>query len=95
MGGLALLAREKKYQVSGCDENVYPPMSEILTNEGINLVHGYNLRDLPEADTYIIGNALSRGNPLIEYLLDNGADKCWIDLYGNSAKSLIKEKIKK
>ena len=71
MGGLALLAREKKYQVSGCDENVYPPMSEILTNEGINLVHGYNLQDLPEADTYIIGNALSRGNPLIEYLLDN------------------------
>ena len=42
MGGLALLAREKKYQVSGCDENVYPPMSEILANEGINLVHGYN-----------------------------------------------------
>ena len=70
MGSLALLAREKNYQVSGCDENVYPPMSELLINQGVDLIEGYDVKDLPKADTYIIGNALSRGNPLVEYLLD-------------------------
>ena len=70
MGSLALLAREKNYQVSGCDENVYPPMSELLINQGVDLIEGYDVKDLPKADTYIIGNALSRGNPLVEHLLD-------------------------
>ena len=70
MGSLALLAREKNYQVSGCDENVYPPMSELLINKGVDLIEGYDVKDLPKADTYIIGNALSRGNPVVEHLLD-------------------------
>jgi len=70
MGGLALLAREKGYQVSGCDMNIYPPMSDLLRKEGIDITPGYSLKDLPEADTFIIGNALSRGNELVEYLLE-------------------------
>ncbi|MDG2061341.1 MAG: UDP-N-acetylmuramate:L-alanyl-gamma-D-glutamyl-meso-diaminopimelate ligase [SAR86 cluster bacterium] len=71
MGGLALLARDRGYEVSGCDANIYPPMSKILEDQKINLVQGYDLDDLPDVDLYIIGNALSRGNPLIEFLLDN------------------------
>jgi|TARA_B110000459_G_C16611673_1_gene496530 UDP-N-acetylmuramate: L-alanyl-gamma-D-glutamyl-meso-diaminopimelate ligase len=74
MGGLALLARESGFQVSGCDENVYPPMSEHLADEGIEIISGYKLADLPEADIYLVGNAMSRGNEIIEYLLNTKAN---------------------
>jgi len=69
MGGLALLAREAGYEVTGCDENIYPPMSDHLNEQGIEIKLGYAAKDLPEADVYLIGNALSRGNEAIEYLL--------------------------
>ncbi len=69
MGGLALLARESGYEVSGCDENIYPPMSDHLSEQGIQIKLGYGVEDLPEADVYLIGNALSRGNEAVEYLL--------------------------
>ena len=69
MGGLALLARESGYEVSGCDENIYPPMSDHLSEQGIQIKLGYAVEDLPEADVYLIGNALSRGNEAVEYLL--------------------------
>tara|TARA_B100001029_G_scaffold41570_1_gene32385 strand:+ start:5493 stop:6797 length:1305 start_codon:yes stop_codon:yes gene_type:complete len=69
MGSLALLAKELGHDVSGCDANTYPPMSDVLQNQGIDLINGYELKDLPKADCYVIGNALSRGNPLVEEIL--------------------------
>lgn len=71
MGGLALIARELGYQVSGSDENVYPPMSDLLKEQGIEIVRGYEKEKLPEANIYLIGNVISRGNESIEYILEN------------------------
>lgn len=73
MGSLALLARELGHQVSGSDAGVYPPMSTQLAAHGIELREGYDPAHLqPEPDLVIIGNALSRGNPAVEYVLDRG-----------------------
>lgn len=73
MGSLALLARELGHQVSGSDANVYPPMSSQLEAQGIQLMEGYLPEHLqPAPDLVIIGNALSRGNPAVEYVLDKG-----------------------
>ena len=71
MGGLALLARELGFEVSGCDENVYPPMSDLLKEQNIKVIKGYNKKDLPEAELYLIGNVISRGNESIEHILDS------------------------
>jgi UDP-N-acetylmuramate: L-alanyl-gamma-D-glutamyl-meso-diaminopimelate ligase len=71
MGGVAALARERGDAVSGSDQNVYPPMSTQLEALGISLGSGYTA-DLPAADTVLVGNALSRGNPAVEALLDSG-----------------------
>ena len=71
MGSLALLARELGFEVSGCDENVYPPMSDLLEEQNIKVNQGYKKTDLPEADLYLIGNVISRGNESIEYILDS------------------------
>ena len=54
MGSLALLAKELGHDVSGCDANTYPPMSDLLQNQGIDLINGYELKDLPKADCYVI-----------------------------------------
>lgn len=71
MGGIALLARRLGHEVSGSDQNVYPPMSTLLEKEGINIIRGYDINQLdPAADLIIVGNALSRGNPCIEQMLD-------------------------
>jgi UDP-N-acetylmuramate: L-alanyl-gamma-D-glutamyl-meso-diaminopimelate ligase len=73
MGGSALLAREMGYAVSGSDANVYPPMSTQLEQAGIRLCQGYDPVHLdPAPDLVVIGNALSRGNPAVEYVLDRG-----------------------
>lgn len=73
MGSLAILAREMGYKVSGCDVNVYPPMSTQLERAGIQLDQGFATSHLDcEPDLIIIGNAMSRGNPLVEYVLDRG-----------------------
>tara|TARA_R110000823_G_scaffold307678_2_gene430912 strand:- start:3203 stop:4540 length:1338 start_codon:yes stop_codon:yes gene_type:complete len=73
MGGIALLARELGYRVTGSDANVYPPMSTQLEAEGIQLMQGYEPAHLqPAPDCVVIGNALSRGNPAVEYLLNAG-----------------------
>jgi UDP-N-acetylmuramate: L-alanyl-gamma-D-glutamyl-meso-diaminopimelate ligase len=73
MGGLALLARELGYRVSGSDTNVYPPMSLQLEAQGITLCEGYEPSHLdPAPDLVVIGNALSRGNPAVEYVLAQG-----------------------
>jgi UDP-N-acetylmuramate: L-alanyl-gamma-D-glutamyl-meso-diaminopimelate ligase len=72
MGSLAQLAKSAGHQVSGCDVNVYPPMSTQLQQAGIDLVEGFDPIQLkPAPDLIIVGNALSRGNPCIEYMLDN------------------------
>ena len=73
MGGVAILARRAGHEVSGADQHTYPPMSTLLENEGIVLHEGYTeepMHDKP--DLVIIGNALSRGNPAVEYVLNQG-----------------------
>jgi UDP-N-acetylmuramate: L-alanyl-gamma-D-glutamyl-meso-diaminopimelate ligase len=73
MGGVALLAKRAGHQVSGSDQHTYPPMSTQLEAEGIKLFEGYSAEQLqPHPDLVIIGNALSRGNPAIEYVLNSG-----------------------
>lgn len=76
MGSLALLAKQSGHQVSGSDQNVYPPMSTQLSEAGITLMRGYHASHLkPDPDLVIIGNAnLPRGNPAVEYVLDRGLD---------------------
>ena len=71
MGGVALLARELGYEVTGSDVNVYPPMSTMLDTAGIAVQAGYSSEHLkPAPDLVVIGNALSRGNEAVEYVLD-------------------------
>jgi UDP-N-acetylmuramate: L-alanyl-gamma-D-glutamyl-meso-diaminopimelate ligase len=74
MGSLALLAREAGHVVTGADQNVYPPMSDQLEAAGIELYQGYDAEHIAalSPDSVIIGNALSRGNPSVEYVLDEG-----------------------
>ena len=75
MGGLALIARQLGHDVSGSDASVYPPMSTQLREQGIDLCEGYlpeHLQRGGDPDLVIIGNALSRGNPAVEYVLERG-----------------------
>ena len=73
MGGLAALAREAGHRVTGCDANVYPPMSDQLAALGIELIEGYDAGQLELApDLFVVGNAITRGIPLIEAILDAG-----------------------
>lgn len=73
MGSLAVLAKELGYQVTGSDANVYPPMSTQLEAQGITLIEGYDPQQLnPEPDLVIVGNAMSRGNPCVEFVLSRG-----------------------
>ena len=69
MGGLAQILVEKGHQVTGSDKQFYPPMSDQLHALGVEMIEGFEESDLPSADLYVIGNALSRGNPSIEYIL--------------------------
>ncbi|MGG5414719.1 UDP-N-acetylmuramate:L-alanyl-gamma-D-glutamyl-meso-diaminopimelate ligase [Edwardsiella tarda] len=71
MGGLALLARQLGHEVTGSDANVYPPMSTLLQQQGITLLEGYDPAHLdPQPDLVIIGNAMARGNPCVEAILE-------------------------
>ncbi len=73
MGGVAQLARALGHEVTGSDANVYPPMSSQLEAAGIGLMEGYESAHLePAPDQVVVGNALSRGNPAVEYMLDQG-----------------------
>ncbi len=74
MGGVAALAREAGHTVTGCDANVYPPMSDQLRALGIELVEGFGAEQLAlKADCFVVGNVVSRGNPLIEAILNAGS----------------------
>ncbi|MEP9320679.1 UDP-N-acetylmuramate:L-alanyl-gamma-D-glutamyl-meso-diaminopimelate ligase [Pseudomonas sp. LABIM340] len=73
MGSLAVLAKELGHRVTGSDANVYPPMSTQLQAQGIELMQGYDPAHLePAPDLVVVGNALSRGNPAVEYVLNKG-----------------------
>jgi UDP-N-acetylmuramate: L-alanyl-gamma-D-glutamyl-meso-diaminopimelate ligase len=73
MGGVAALAREAGHRVTGCDAGVYPPMSDQLRALGIDLIEGYGVEQIDlKPDLFVIGNVVSRGNPLMEAILDAG-----------------------
>jgi UDP-N-acetylmuramate: L-alanyl-gamma-D-glutamyl-meso-diaminopimelate ligase len=70
MGGLAQILKESGHEISGSDAQFYPPMSDHLNAMGVDLIKGYSKDTLPKADLYVIGNALSRGNESVEFILD-------------------------
>ena len=70
MGGLAQILAEKGHQVSGSDHQFYPPMSGQLEALGVEMIQGYDTVNLPDADLFVIGNALSRGNSSVEHILN-------------------------
>ncbi len=73
MGGIAAIAKAAGYRITGCDANVYPPMSEQLEGLGIELVKGFGEEQLAlRPDLWVIGNVVTRGNPLMEAILDRG-----------------------
>ncbi|HEX6734673.1 MAG TPA: UDP-N-acetylmuramate:L-alanyl-gamma-D-glutamyl-meso-diaminopimelate ligase [Azonexus sp.] len=73
MGGIAQLAVAAGHKVTGCDANVYPPMSDQLRGAGIELIEGYDpAQTALQPDLFLVGNAISRGNPLLEAILDRG-----------------------
>jgi UDP-N-acetylmuramate: L-alanyl-gamma-D-glutamyl-meso-diaminopimelate ligase len=76
MGGIAAIARQAGHRVTGCDANVYPPMSTQLQAQGIELIEGFSPDQLSQFDTmpdlFVIGNVVSRGNPLMEAILNQG-----------------------
>ncbi|WP_047552253.1 UDP-N-acetylmuramate:L-alanyl-gamma-D-glutamyl-meso-diaminopimelate ligase [Methylotenera sp. G11] len=73
MGGIAVLAKQAGHKVTGCDANVYPPMSTQLEAQGIALIEGFSPEQVQlNPDIYVIGNVVSRGNPLMEEILNRG-----------------------
>ena len=73
MGGIAAIAKQAGYKVTGCDANVYPPMSTQLEEQGIELISGFDAAQIDlKPDVFVIGNVVSRGNPLMEAILDQG-----------------------
>ncbi|MEK6245022.1 MAG: UDP-N-acetylmuramate:L-alanyl-gamma-D-glutamyl-meso-diaminopimelate ligase [Pseudomonadota bacterium] len=91
MGGIAAIAKQAGFRVTGCDANVYPPMSDQLSALGIELIEGYGADQLRLApDLWVVGNVVTRGNPLMEAILDRGdrylSGPQWL------AEQLLKEK---
>src|SRR3970282_1178334 len=73
MGGIAAIAKAAGYRVTGCDANVYPPMSDQLRALGIELTEGFGEQQLVlRPDVWVVGNVVTRGNPLMEAILDHG-----------------------
>jgi len=73
MGGIAVIARQAGHKVTGCDANVYPPMSTQLQAQGIELIEGFDPAQIElKPDLFVIGNVVSRGNPLMEEILNRG-----------------------
>ena len=71
MGGIAVIAKQAGHRVTGCDANVYPPMSTQLIEQGIELIEGFGIEQLElKPDVFVIGNVVSRGNPLMEEILN-------------------------
>ena len=73
MGGIAVIARQAGHKVTGCDANVYPPMSTQLQAQGIELIEGFDPRQIDlKPDLFVIGNVVARGNRLMEEILNRG-----------------------
>ena len=72
MGGIAAIAKAAGHRVTGCDANVYPPMSTQLRALGIELIEGFDADQLVRPDVWVVGNVVTRGNPLMEAILDRG-----------------------
>jgi UDP-N-acetylmuramate: L-alanyl-gamma-D-glutamyl-meso-diaminopimelate ligase len=73
MGGIAAIASAAGYRVTGCDSNVYPPMSDQLAALGIDLIQGFGEEQVSlHPDVWVVGNVVTRGNPLMEAILDSG-----------------------
>jgi UDP-N-acetylmuramate: L-alanyl-gamma-D-glutamyl-meso-diaminopimelate ligase len=73
MGGIAAIAQQSGHRVTGCDANVYPPMSDQLAALGIELIEGFGAEQIKLApDLWVVGNVVTRGNPLMEAILDRG-----------------------
>jgi UDP-N-acetylmuramate: L-alanyl-gamma-D-glutamyl-meso-diaminopimelate ligase len=73
MGGIAVIARQAGHKVTGCDANVYPPMSTQLQAQGIELIEGFDPEQIDlKPDLFVIGNVVARGNPLMEEILNRG-----------------------
>ena len=73
MGGVAAIAKTAGYRVTGCDANVYPPMSEQLAALGIEHTEGFDEEQLAlRPDVWVVGNVVTRGNPLMEAILERG-----------------------
>jgi UDP-N-acetylmuramate: L-alanyl-gamma-D-glutamyl-meso-diaminopimelate ligase len=94
MGGVAAIAKSAGFRVTGCDANVYPPMSEQLTKLGIELVEGFGADQIAIApDLWIVGNVVTRGNPLMEAILDRGerftSGPQWLADYALREKAVI------
>lgn len=94
MGGLALLARALGHRVTGSDENVYPPMSTQLEGADIGLIHGYGAEQLtPAPDLVVVGNAMKRGLPAVEALLDRDLPYCsgpqWLAEHGLRGRHVL------
>jgi len=70
MGSVAAAMRDSGYTVTGQDDNVYPPMSTFLEGKGIVITKGFDPEDIPAADVIVVGNAMSRGNPAVEAVLN-------------------------
>ncbi|MEN9423116.1 MAG: UDP-N-acetylmuramate:L-alanyl-gamma-D-glutamyl-meso-diaminopimelate ligase [Pseudomonadota bacterium] len=71
MGGIALLAREQGHHVTGADSNVYPPMSTMLAEQGVDIMQGFQPHDIPpDTDTLVVGNVMRRGLDIVEHVLD-------------------------
>ena len=93
MGGIAMIAKQMGYKVTGSDANVYPPMSTQLEEQGIDLIQGFDPSQLePRPDLVVIGNAMKRGNPCVEYILNNNlpftSGPGWLEQF-----CLIKKKV--
>lgn len=72
MGGVAIIAKQMGYKITGSDVNVYPPMSTFLQENEIEIIPNYDVEQLqPTPDLVLIGNAMKRGNPCVEYVLEH------------------------
>lgn len=94
MGGIALIAKNLGHKVTGSDFNVYPPMSTMLLDNGIEIINNYNEEQLNQGqDLIIVGNAMSRGNPCVEYMLDNDlpfmSGPEWLERYVLNTRKVI------
>lgn len=91
MGGIAVIAKQLGYKVTGSDANVYPPMSTMLMEQGIEIMEGYGAEQLqPAPDLIIVGNAMKRGIPCVEYMLNEGlpyiSGPQWLENYVLNSK---------